>query len=124
PAFARDVSPRDLRLVLLAVSTALFMVLMDNTVVNVALPSIQKALHSSLGTLEWTVNAYTLGIAAFLVTGGRLGDLLGRRRVFLTGIVLFALSSAAVAAAPTSAAIVAARAAQGMSAALLMPGTL
>jgi EmrB/QacA subfamily drug resistance transporter len=109
---------------LLAVSVALFMVLMDNTVVNVAVPSIQRSLHASLGTLEWTVNAYTLAIAVFLVTGGRLGDLLGRRRVFVAGIVLFALASAAVAAAPSSAAIVAARAGQGVAAAALMPGTL
>src|SRR3954453_1527369 len=105
---------RQQKLVLAAVSTALFMTLLDNTVVNVALPSIQRALHASLGTLEWTVNAYTLGIAVFLVTGGRLGDMLGRRRVFVTGIVLFAAASAAVAAPPSSAAIVAARGAQGI----------
>jgi EmrB/QacA subfamily drug resistance transporter len=116
--------PTARRLTLLAVSVALFMVLIDNTVVNVAIPSIQRALNASLTTLEWTVNAYTLGIAVFLVAGGRLGDLLGRRRVFVTGIVLFALASVAVAAAPTSAAIVAARGAQGIAAALLMPGTL
>jgi EmrB/QacA subfamily drug resistance transporter len=99
-------------------------VLIDNTVVNVAIPSIQTALNASLTTLEWTVNAYTLGIAVFLVTGGRLGDLFGRKRVFITGIVLFALASVAVAVAPTAGAIVAARGAQGLAAALLMPGTL
>src|SRR4051812_36560858 len=115
---------RDRRLTLLAVSAALFMVLIDNTVVNVAIPSIQHALDASLTTLEWTVNAYTLGIAVFLVAGGRLGDLLGRKRVFVAGIALFALPSVAVAAAPDSATFVAARAAQGLAAALLMPGTL
>src|SRR4051812_35796774 len=106
---------RQQKLVLAAVSTALFMTLLDNTVVNVALPSIQKALHASLGTLEWTVNAYTLGIAAFLVTGGRLGDLLGRRRVFLTGIVCFAITSAAGGAGPTPAGHLPPRVGQGGS---------
>ncbi|MFL5911983.1 MAG: MFS transporter [Gaiellaceae bacterium] len=121
---ARTAAPARRGLLMLAVSAALFMVLMDNTVVNVAVPSIQKSLHASLSTLEWTVNAYTLAIAVLLVTGGRLGDLFGRRRIFVTGIVLFAVASAAVAAAPSSTAIVAARAAQGVAAALLMPGTL
>ncbi len=111
-------------LVLLAVSSALFIVLIDNTVVNVAIPSIQRALHASLTTLEWTVNAYTVAIAVLLVTGGRLGDIFGRRRVFLIGIALFGVASAAVAAAPSGAAIVAARSLQGVAAALLMPGTL
>jgi EmrB/QacA subfamily drug resistance transporter len=117
-------SPGQRRLTLCAVSLALAMVLVDNTVVNVAIPSIQRTLHATLGTLEWTVNAYTLAIAVFLVTGGRLGDLFGRRRVFVTGIVLFALASAAVAAAPSAPVIIAGRAAQGLAAALLMPGTL
>jgi EmrB/QacA subfamily drug resistance transporter len=119
-----EASKREQRLVLLAVSVALFMVLIDNTVVNVAIPSIQRDLDASLATLEWTVNAYTLGIAAFLVTGGRLGDMFGRRRVFVTGIVLFAIASVAVAAAPSPTAIIVARSAQGIAAALLMPGTL
>src|SRR3954462_4028777 len=83
-----------------AMCFALFMIMLDNTVVNVALPSIQNDLHASLSSLEWTVNAYTLTFAVLLVTGGRLGDILGRRRMFLFGVVVFALSSAAIGLAP------------------------
>jgi MFS family permease len=72
------------------------MVMLDNTVVNVALPSIQRDLQASLSSLEWTVNAYTLTFAVLLVTGGRLGDIFGRRRMFLFGVVVFALSSATI----------------------------
>ena len=75
---------------LAAMCFALFMIMLDNTVVNVALPSIQKDLGASLSSLEWTVNAYTLTFAVLLVTGGRLGDILGRRRMFLFGVVVFA----------------------------------
>ena len=74
-----------------AMCFALFMIMLDNTVVNVALPSIQRSLHASTSSLEWTVNAYTLSFAVLLVTGGRLGDLFGRRKVFLAGVVVFAL---------------------------------
>ena len=73
---------------------ALFMIMLDNTVVNVALPSIQKDLGASISGLEWTVNAYTLSFAVLLVTGGRLGDIFGRRRMFLFGVVVFGASSA------------------------------
>ncbi len=62
--------------------------MLDNTVVNVALPTIQHDLHASISGLEWTVNAYTLAFAVLLVTGGRLGDLFGRRRMFLFGVVI------------------------------------
>src|SRR5437016_7761505 len=79
-----------------AMCFALFMVMLDNTVVNVALPSIQRSLHASLSSLEWTVNAYTLTFAVLMVTGGRLGDIFGRRRAFLSGVVLFAASSALI----------------------------
>ena len=75
------------------VSVALFMITLDNLVVTTALPSIRRDLGASLDSLEWTVNAYTLSFAVLLVTGGRLGDIFGRRRVFLFGVVLFALSS-------------------------------
>ena len=71
---------------LAAMCFALAMVMLDNTVTNVALPSIQRSLHASLSGLEWTVNAYTLSFAVLLVTGGRLGDIFGRRRVFLIGV--------------------------------------
>src|SRR6266702_5431012 len=86
-----------------AMCFALFMIMLDNTVVNVALPSIQRGLHASTASLEWTVNAYTLAFAVLLVTGGRLGDLFGRRRIFLFGVVVFALSSAAIGVAPDDA---------------------
>ena len=76
-----------------AMCFALFMMMLDNTVVNVALPSIQRDLHASISGLEWTVNAYTLTFAVLLVTGGRLGDLFGRRRMFLIGVVTFARST-------------------------------
>jgi EmrB/QacA subfamily drug resistance transporter len=107
-----------------AMCFALFMIMLDNTVVNVALPSIQRNLHASLSGLEWTVNAYTLSFAVLLVTGGRLGDIFGRRRMFLFGVVVFAASSAAIGFAPSDAFLVAGRAIQGVGAAFMMPGTL
>jgi EmrB/QacA subfamily drug resistance transporter len=109
---------------LAAMCFALFMIMLDNTVVNVALPSIQKDLGASLSSLEWTVNAYTLTFAVLLVTGGRLGDILGRRRMFLFGVVVFAVSSAAIGLAPDQAWLVAGRAIQGIGAAFMMPATL
>ena len=78
---------------LAAMCFALFMVMLDNTVVNVSLPSIQRDLHASLSSLEWTVNAYTLTFAVLMITGGRLGDIFGRRRMFLFGVVVFGLHS-------------------------------
>ncbi len=107
-----------------AMCFALFMIMLDNTVVNVALPSIQDDLGASLTGLEWTVNAYTLTFAVLLVTGGRLGDIFGRRLVFLSGVVVFALSSAAIGLAPTQGWLVAGRAVQGIGAAFMMPATL
>src|SRR5271165_403628 len=76
-----------------AMCFALFMIMLDNTVVNVALPSIQRDLHATLTSLEWTINAYTLTFAVLLVTGGRLGDIFGRRRMFLFGVIVFGISS-------------------------------
>jgi EmrB/QacA subfamily drug resistance transporter len=107
-----------------AMCFALFMIMLDNTVVNVALPSIQRELHASLSGLEWTVNAYTLSFAVLLVTGGRLGDIFGRRRMFLGGVVLFAVASAGIGLAPTDSWLVIGRAIQGIGAAFMMPGTL
>src|SRR3712207_4825888 len=109
---------------LAAMCFALFMIMLDNTVVNVALPSIQEDLGASLSSLEWTVNAYTLSFAVLLVTGGRLGDIFGRRRMFLFGVVVFAISSATIGLAPTQGWLVASRALQGVGAAFMMPGTL
>jgi len=109
---------------LAAMCFALFMIMLDNTVVNVALPSIQDDLGASLSGLEWTVNIYTLTFAVLLVTGGRLGDILGRRRMFLFGVVVFAGSSAAIGLAPEQGWLVAGRAVQGAGAAFMMPATL
>jgi EmrB/QacA subfamily drug resistance transporter len=107
-----------------AMCFALFMIMLDNTVVNVALPSIQRDLGASLSSLEWTVNAYTLSFAVLLVTGGRLGDIFGRRRMFLFGVSAFALSSALIGLAPTQGWLVGGRVLQGVGAAFMMPGTL
>ena len=107
-----------------AMCFALFMIMLDNTVVNVALPSIQKDLGASTSALEWTVSGYTLSFAVLLVTGGRLGDIFGRRRMFLTGVIIFALSSATAGLAADQLDLVISRIVQGAGAALMMPGTL
>ena len=107
-----------------AMCFALFMIMLDNTVVNVALPSIQRDLHASISGLEWTINGYTLSFAVLLATGGRLGDIFGRRRMFLLGVVVFALSSATAGLAQSSTDLVASRVVQGVGAALMMPATL
>jgi EmrB/QacA subfamily drug resistance transporter len=107
-----------------AMCFALFMIMLDNTVVNVALPSIQRSLNASTASLEWTVSAYTLSFAVLLVTGGRLGDLFGRRRMFLAGVVIFAVSSGAIGFSPSDTWLVVWRAIQGSGSALMMPATL
>ena len=107
-----------------AMCFALFMIMLDNTVVNVALPSIQKDLDASISGLEWTINGYTLSFAVLLATGGRLGDIFGRRRMFLFGVVIFALSSATAGFAADATALVVSRIVQGVGAALMMPATL
>ena len=109
---------------LFAMCFALFMIMLDNTVVNVALPSIQRDLGTSLSSLEWTINAYTLTFGVLLVTGGRLGDIFGRRRMFLFGVIVFAISSALIGLAPTDTWLVGGRAIQGIGAAFMMPATL
>ncbi|HEY2334790.1 MAG TPA: MFS transporter [Solirubrobacterales bacterium] len=107
-----------------AMCFALFMIMLDNTVVNVALPSIQRDLHASISGLEWTINGYTLSFAVLLATGGRLGDIFGRRRMFLFGVIIFALSSATAGFAANPTDLVASRVVQGVGAALMMPATL
>jgi EmrB/QacA subfamily drug resistance transporter len=109
---------------LVIVSVGLFMVVLDNLVVNVALPSIHRDLGASIQALEWTVNAYVLAYAVFLLTGAALGDRFGRKRMFVGGITLFTISSAAAALAPTSGTLIAARAIQGLGAAIVTPLTL
>jgi EmrB/QacA subfamily drug resistance transporter len=105
-------------------SVALFMVTLDNLVVTTALPVIRQDLHASLSQLEWTVNAYTLTFAVLLLTGAALGDKLGRRLMFSVGILVFTLSSAAAALAPSATALDVARAAQGVGGAIVTPLTL
>ena len=109
---------------LFVVCLAQFMVILDIAIVNVALPSMRTGLHFSTTGLQWVVNAYTLTFAGFLMLGGRSADLLGRRRVFLTGTALFALSSLACALADSRGLLIAARGMQGLSGAVLSPATL
>jgi EmrB/QacA subfamily drug resistance transporter len=101
-----------------------FMFVLDFFIVNVALPSIQQDLRAGEGAIEWIVAGYAVSTAVLLVTGGRLGDQFGRRRVFAAGLALFVLTSAACALAPDPAVLVAARVAQGVGAALMAPNIL
>jgi|SRR5579875_257718 len=117
-------SSRERGWTLAIVSIALFMVVLDNLVVSIALPSIRRDLGASLGALEWTVNAYVLTYAVLLLTGAALGDRFGRKRVFITGLAIFTICSAAAALAPSSAFLIGARALQGSGAAIATPLTL
>ena len=109
---------------LAAVSLGLFMIMLDNTVVNVALPSIQQSLGLSLSELEWVVAGYALTFAALMLTGGKLADLLGRRRVFVAGLVVFTLASLACGLAGSAEVLIGARVVQGIGAAMMNPATL
>lgn len=111
-------------LVLALIVTCQLMIVLDATVVNVALPPIQADLGFSATALSWVVNAYTLAFGGLLLLGGRLGDVLGRRRVFFAGVALFTLSSLVGGAAPSEDALVAARATQGAGAAIAAPSAL
>jgi EmrB/QacA subfamily drug resistance transporter len=111
-------------IVLVLICLAQFMVILDATIVNVALPSIQKDLHLSEGSLQWIVNAYTLVFGGFLLLGGRAGDLLGRKRLFLIGLVLFTTASLLDGLASSEGALIAARSLQGLGAALVSPAAL
>ena len=106
------------------VSAALFMVTLDNLVVSTALPTLRLDLGASLESLEWTVNAYTLSFAVLMLPAAALGDRFGRRRMFLAGLGLFTFASAIAALAPSTDALVAARALQGAGAAIVAPLTL
>ena len=105
-------------------SVALFMTTLDNLVVTTALPVIRRQLHAGLSGLEWTVNAYTLTFAVLLITGAALGDRFGRRKMFVAGLGIFTLASAAAALAPSSEVLIAARAVQGLGGAIVLPLTL
>jgi EmrB/QacA subfamily drug resistance transporter len=123
PADGADVNPR--RWAALAVALlATFMDILDTTVVLVALPSIQRGLQVGASTLQWTVAAYTLAFALLLITGGRLGDSYGRKRVFLVGLAGFTVASVLTGAAQSAAMLVGSRALQGAMAALMVPQVL
>ena len=109
---------------LAAVSVGLFMIMLDNTVVNVALPSMQRSLHLKLADLEWVVAGYALTFAAFMLTGGKLADLLGRRLIFMVGLVVFTGASLACGLAPNGGFLIGSRVVQGLGGALMNPATL
>jgi len=110
--------------VLLATVLGSGMALLDSTVVNVALPVLGRELHADMAGLQWTVDAFLLTLTALLLLGGSLGDALGRRKMFVAGLVWFAIASAACGLAPSIGALALARAVQGAGAALLVPGSL
>src|SRR5438034_2928047 len=117
-------TPRAKYLALALLAMTQFVVVLDAAIVNVALPSIGKALDFSQDNLSWVVNAYTLTFGGFLLLGGRLADLLGRRRLFVVGLILFAGASLAGGLAQSDVWLISARAVQGLGAALLSPAAL
>src|SRR5262245_11640695 len=100
--------------ILAACCTGLFLLMLDSTVVTLALPAMQEDLGASTAELQWVANAYLLTLGAFVVTSGRLGDIVGRRPVFVWGLVLFAIGAAVGAAASSPAVLIAGRAIQGI----------
>lgn len=115
---------REKGIILLTMCFALAMVMLDNTVVNVALPTLNRELGASVSDLQWIVDGYVLIFASLLLTGGILGDRYGRKRMFLSGLAIFTTASLACGLSSTSGQLIAFRALQGIGAALLMPGTL
>src|SRR5918996_3643200 len=107
-----------------AVAFGLFMIMLDNTVVNVALPAIAADLQIGLSELEWIVTGYALTFASLMLTGGKLADLMGRRRIFVVGLVIFTLSSLVCGLAGSGELLIGARVVQGAGAALMNPATL
>jgi EmrB/QacA subfamily drug resistance transporter len=125
PSAARAPGRPDHRwLILVVVSVAQLMVVLDATVVNIALPSAQADLHFGNGERQWVVTAYALAFGSLLLLGGRIGDLVGRKRMFIAGLAAFALASAIGGAAPSFGVLVAARTIQGVAAAMLAPAAL
>jgi len=116
--------PRNLNLALVVIALAQLMVVLDVAIVNVALPSIQRELHFAATDLEWVVNAYAIAFGGLLLFGGRTGDLFGRRRMFIIGALMFTAGSMAGGLATSSTFLIAARAAQGVGAAILAPTAL
>jgi EmrB/QacA subfamily drug resistance transporter len=117
-------TPRAKNLALALLAMTQFVVVIDASIVNIALPSIGRALHFSQDDLSWVVNAYTLTFGGFLLLGGRLADLMGRRRMFMVGLVVFSLASLAGGLAQSEPWLIAARAVQGLGAAIVSPAAL
>ena len=121
---APDYTPRAKNLALILLAMTQFVIVIDASIVNVALPSIGTALHFARADLSWVVNAYTLTFGGFLLLGGRLADLLGRRRMFMLGLVMFSVASFAGGVAQSEGWLIAARAVQGLGAAIVSPAAL
>src|SRR5713101_4814715 len=113
---------REKILVLMTMCFALFMAMLDNTVVNVALPTLSRKLGAGVSGLQWIVDGYVLVFASLLLTGGILGDRYGRKRMFLTGLGTFTLASFLCGISTSTGMLIGARALQGVGASLLMPG--
>jgi EmrB/QacA subfamily drug resistance transporter len=124
PTNAPDYTARGKNIALLLLAVTQFVIVIDASIVNVALPSIGSALHFSRDDLSWVVNAYTLTFGGFLLLGGRLADLLGRRRMFMSGLILFSVASFAGGVAQSEGWLLAARAVQGLGAAIVSPAAL
>src|SRR5712691_11308518 len=110
--------------ILAVVATAFFMTILDVSIVNVALPSISRALHFSRENLQWVITAYSIAFGGFLLLGGRAADLLGRRRVFMVGVALFSIASLVCGLASSEGVLIAARAVQGIGGAIISPAAL
>ena len=106
------------------ICVAFFMTVLDVSIVNVALPSIGRSLHFSVTGLQWVITAYAITFGGFLLLGGRAADLLGRRRMFMSGLVLFSIASLVCGLANSTGTLVASRAVQGLGAAIISPATL
>src|ERR1700682_1513204 len=124
PAFPADTSERRKRLTLVATILGSSMAFIDGSVVNIALPAIQQALHADAASTQWIVNAYLLLLGALVLVGGSAADLYGRRRIFLLGIAVFTTASIACGLSPDITVLVVSRAVQGLGAALLTPASL
>ncbi len=110
--------------ILVTLSLGFFMTLLDLTIVNIAIPAMRRGLHASLPQIGWVINAYIIVLAVLMITAGRLGDLRGRRSLFIAGVTVFTLASAASGLSQTAAELITARALQGLGAALLLPQTM
>src|SRR6476659_9205749 len=121
---SHDTPPKNLGLALFIICAAQLMIVLDGTIVNIALPHIEEDLGFSQANLQWVITIYTLAFGGFLLLGGRLGDLYGRRRMFVWGIVLFTLASLVAGVAQNEAMMLGARALQGLGGALAAPNAL